>query len=158
MSQSSSPTRPLRPWASSSWARPQARLTENVLLPTPPLARRDRDGVADFLRRAGIAREIATGGGHTGGGRRRLRGRNGDFDDDIFHPRQAAQRLLDVGLQLQRRLRVIAGQRKCDLDRAIEEARRSNQAERHDVPAEAGILHLLQLFLDLVGRHGVARL
>ena len=79
------------------------------------LARGDGDRPADGFGRRGIARQIA----RSRGGCRGSHGLDCDIDDDVLDPGQSAQATLHFRFQLQRGLRVIGGQRKADLDRAV---------------------------------------
>jgi hypothetical protein len=116
------------------------------------LAGGDRDGVFDLLRRASGAGEVAAGRSHTTARRGFGRG-DGNLHDRLGDTRDGAQDLLDLLLELERGLRVARGEGQRDLHRAVDEARGPHQAERHDVAAEAGILHLLEMLFDLVRSH-----
>ena len=65
----------------------------------------------------------------------------------------AAQGLFHTGFDLQGGLGIARRQREGYLDRAVEESGGADDAERHDVAAEAGILHAFELFLDLIRSH-----
>jgi hypothetical protein len=58
-----------------------------------------------------------------------------------------------LGLEVERDLRVARREGERDLGGGAREGGGPHQAERHDVAAEPGILHLLEMFFDGVGGH-----
>jgi len=94
------------------------------------------------------------GGGRLRGTRRCLRCGDGDLDGDLAHAGLAAQERFDVAAKLLRHLGVGGGDLQGDAGDAVAQLGSAHQAERHNVAAESGILHLLEQGLQFVGSHG----
>src|ERR1700690_2576211 len=149
MSMSMRPTRPGLPRSDRTWAMEHARLTANVLLPTPPLP----EAMAIDLRiPLGHPAPAPAAPGAWGWARGPPRP-DGYLHHGTGDPRHRAQAPLDLVLELLRDLRVVCRDRQGDPGDPPLKPGRLDQPERDDVPAEPGILHLPELFHYVFGRH-----
>ncbi len=101
----------------------------------------------DGLGRAGVAAEVARAG-------RDFRGGDGDVDDDVLHVGDGAQAGIDLAFEVEGDLGVGRGEVERHARGAVDEGGGFDQAEGHDVAAEAGVFDLLEVFLEGVGCHG----